>query len=272
MIRKGGSGVETVRIGMLIPSSNTVAEPVTNRLLHGVPGVSVHYARVRVTEIALSPASDAQFAAGPMLEAASLLADAGVRLIVWNGTAGSWLGIDHDRRLCEAIERGTGIPATTSTMAILDAVRACGIRRLAIVTPYTADVNERIAAVYEGFGIRSAGAVGRGLTVNRSFADLSEDEIVRMIGEAAAMPGADGVAVVCTNMRGARAAAEAERRLKVPVLDSVAVTVGHALRLAGYGGVRPEENRGCISAGRRRGGQGTDWPADAEVPGHCRRR
>ena len=67
-------------------------------------------------------------------------------------------------------------------------------------------------------------------------------------------------------------AAEAERRLKVPVLDSVAVTVGHALRLAGYGGVRPEKNRGCISAGRRRGGQGTDWPADAEVPGHCRRR
>lgn len=228
--------MDTVRIGMLIPSSNTVAEPVTNRLLHGVPGVSVHYARVRVTEIALSPASDAQFAAQPMLEAASLLADAGVGQIVWNGTAGSWLGIGHDRRLCEAIERGTGIPATTSTLAVLDAVRASGIRRLAIVTPYTDDVNERIAAVFEGIGIRCAGAVGCGLSVNRAFANVGEEEIGRLIGEAAALPGADGVAVVCTNMRGAHPAAEAERKLGIPVIDSAAATVRHALRVAGING------------------------------------
>jgi maleate isomerase len=45
--------------------------------------------------------------------------------------------------------------------------------------------------------------------------------------------GADAVAIVCTNMRGARVAAKLEAELGVPMLDSVAVTLWAALRRAG---------------------------------------
>jgi maleate isomerase len=41
------------RIGMLTPSSNTVLEPVTQRLLAGTPAITAHFSRFRVTEIAL---------------------------------------------------------------------------------------------------------------------------------------------------------------------------------------------------------------------------
>ena len=40
-------------LGMLTPSSNTTLEPVVSRMLEGVPGVTGHYGRFKVTEIAL---------------------------------------------------------------------------------------------------------------------------------------------------------------------------------------------------------------------------
>jgi maleate isomerase len=46
-----------VRLGMLTPSSNSVLEPAVATMLMGLPDVSAHFARFRVTEIALSEAA-----------------------------------------------------------------------------------------------------------------------------------------------------------------------------------------------------------------------
>ena len=46
--------MKRILLGMLTPSSNTVLEPVTQAMLAGLPEVSVHFSRFRVTEIALS--------------------------------------------------------------------------------------------------------------------------------------------------------------------------------------------------------------------------
>jgi maleate cis-trans isomerase len=62
-------------IGMLTPSSNTVLEPVTSAMLAGLPEVSAHFGRFRVTEIALSEKALAQFDDEEILGAAALLAD-----------------------------------------------------------------------------------------------------------------------------------------------------------------------------------------------------
>src|SRR5689334_20703558 len=87
-------------LGMLTPSSNTILEPVSSAMVADLPHVSVHFSRFRVTEISLSEAAIGQFEYAPMLEAASLLADARVQTICWNGTSASWLGLDKDRDLC----------------------------------------------------------------------------------------------------------------------------------------------------------------------------
>ena len=67
---------ERTRIGMLTPSSNTVLEPVTHEIARQVPGLSMHFSRLRVTEIALNQLALAQFDLDPFLDAASLLVDA----------------------------------------------------------------------------------------------------------------------------------------------------------------------------------------------------
>jgi maleate isomerase len=216
---------------MITPSSNTVLEPVTARLLAGRPEVSAHFARIRVTEISAAASSDAQFEAAPMVAAAELLADARCDAICWNGTSASWLGIDRDRRLCDAIRARTRIPATTAVLALMEEFRAASVRRYGLVTPYVAEVQERIVANLAAEGFECASERHLGLRVNFDFAGVDAATVERAVREAAeARP--DAIAIVCTNVDGAAVAERVERELGIPVLDSVAVALRGALRLA----------------------------------------
>jgi maleate isomerase len=232
------------RIGMLTPSSNTVLEPVTQKLLAALPGVTMHVSRFRVTEIALDAAALGQFDDAPILAAAGLLADAKVDVIAWNGTSASWLGLDRDRALVGRIEAATGIRAATCMLGYFDLFRERGVRQLGLVTPYTEDVQRRIVETYRGEGVEVVAERHLSIRDNFSFGAVPEETIAAMIREtAAARP--DAVAVVCTNMNGAAAAARIEAETGVPVLDSVAVTLRACLKrigrdpgaVTGWGGV-----------------------------------
>ena len=220
------------RLGMITPSSNSVLEPVTSAMLTGVEGVTAHFSRFRVTEIALDAAALNQFDASVMLPAADLLADAKVDAIAWNGTSASWLGVGRDRSLCEAIRGRTGVPATTSTLACIDAVRALGARRVGLVSPYTDDVQRRIVDVWAEEGIAPHAERHLGLRDNFSFGEVAPATIIGMI-RAVAAEGVDAVVVLCTNLDGAALAGPLERELDIAVLDSVAVTLWRTLALAG---------------------------------------
>src|SRR5439155_4852552 len=100
----------TARLGVLTPSSNTVLEPQTVRLLEPLADrLTVHFSRFRVTAVADNPEAHGQFAVAAMLEAASLLADARVNAVLWSGTSGAWEGLDADRRLVTQIGASTGV-------------------------------------------------------------------------------------------------------------------------------------------------------------------
>lgn len=220
------------RLGMITPSSNSVLEPVTSAMLTGAEGVTAHFSRFRVTEIALDAAALNQFDASVMLPAADLLADAKVDAIAWNGTSASWLGIGRDRSLCEAITARAGVPATTSTLACIDAARALGARRIGLVSPYTDDVQRRVADVWAEEGVTPHAERHLGLRDNFSFGEVEPSTIADMI-RAVAADGADAVVILCTNLDGAALAASLERELDIAVLDSVAVTLWRSLELAG---------------------------------------
>ena len=221
-----------VRLGILTPSSNTVLEPLTTALAAEMPEVTLHFSRFRVTEIALDPGALQQFDDAPVIQAAVLLADAKVNAIVWSGTSSSWLGFERDVALCQAIQAATGVPATSSILALNDALPHFGVRRLALVTPYTADVQARITATYAGIGIQCTPERHLGLRDNFSFAAVTEaelDDLIRFV----AQERPDAVAIVCTNLRAAPLVTGLEAALDIPVLDSVATAFWGALRLAG---------------------------------------
>jgi maleate isomerase len=221
-----------VRLGILTPSSNTVLEPVTSAILDDLPEVTAHFARFRVTEIALSPSSVAQFDDEQILRAAELLADAKVDAIAWSGTSAAWLGFARDVALCEHIVKSTGRPAGTAVLALNEALAASGAKRLGLVTPYRDDVQAKIIANYDAAGIAVVSERHLGISDNYAFAEEPPDRIEALIREVAA-DKPDAIAVLCTNMRGAPLVSELEAEFDIPIHDSVAVTVWKSLKLAG---------------------------------------
>lgn len=219
-------------LGMLTPSSNTVLEPVTNGLIAGLPGVSAHFSRFRVTQIALSDQALAQFQQAEIMRAAELLGDARCHTIAWNGTAAGWLGFDTDVALCREIEVRTGARACTSVLALNEALAMTGVRRLGLVSPYTPDVQDRIVANYAGIGIDVVSEVHWNLSDNFSFSEVDEVTIAAGIRSVAAA-GPDAIAIYCTNLRGAPLAAAMEAETGIPVFDTVATAVWKSLLLCG---------------------------------------
>lgn len=217
---------------MLTPSSNTVLEPVTCAIVGPLPDVSVHFSRFPVTEISLCDGALGQFDAEIMLEAARLLADAQVHVIAWNGTSSGWLGFDADEGLCARITAVTGVPATTSVLALNDLLRTRGVRRFGLVTPYRSDIQERIVANYARIGLDCAAERHLGLSDNHSFAQVNAEEIQRMVREVASSEP-EAITTFCTNFRGAPLAEGLEHELGMPIYDTVSVVVWRALALAG---------------------------------------
>ena len=224
--------MSAVRLGMLTPSSNTVLEPMCAEMLRGVDDVSVHFARFRVLRIALEEAALAQFTPEPMMAAAGLLADAKVDAICWNGTSAGWLGFGSDEALCAAITEATGTPASTSVMALNEALEAAGAKRIAFVTPYLDEIQSAIVRTYESAGYDVVAEAHLGDPGNWSFATYSEEKITEMCRRVAvAKP--DAISVFCTNFRGAGVAEAIEAEMGIPVFDTVSTAVWKSMLLAG---------------------------------------
>lgn len=226
------SAEKRVLLGMLTPSSNTVLEPVTTAILQDLDHVSAHFSRFRVTEISLSEAALGQFDDLPLLTAAELLADAKVDVIAWNGTSAGWLGFERDVHLCDRIQSVTGIPATTSVLALNELFQQQHITQFGLVTPYTDDVQAKIVQNYAQAGFDCVAERHLDLSVNFAFSEVTADRITQQVkAVAAAQPQA--ITTFCTNLRAAPLVADLEAQIGIPVYDTISVVVWKSLLLAG---------------------------------------
>lgn len=222
-----------VRIGMIVPSSNTVVEPVCMEVFYRLKEkASVHFARVEVTKVDTSKETERQFSQSIMLEAAKQLASAKVDCIVWSGTAASWRGIDRDIRLCEEIRKTTGIPATSSTLAIIHYCKQQGIGQIAAITPYIDEVNEQIITEYEKNEIKIVDLKAMKIIDNLEIGQISPERITDLCRQVTSKT-AKGIAIICTNLDGTDAAKYHEAEINKVVIDSVLVAIREAFLLTG---------------------------------------
>jgi maleate isomerase len=228
-----------IKLGILVPSSNTNLEPLTCSILSSLPDVSVHFSRFPVTHIALSATALSQFDETAILAAASLLADAQVDVIGWSGTSSGWLGFEADEKLCRSIEQKTGIKATTSVLALnrlLDLVRGRGEFDFGLVTPYLDDVQAAIVSTYgkAGYEVKAESHLRK--TVNVEFAKVSEatldgqmDEVIQQLGAKTKV-----ISTFCTNLKAAQRVKHWEEKYgDLYVFDTTATVVWDMLRMAG---------------------------------------
>lgn len=219
------------KIGMIIPSSNTVVEPMIMSMLTSINHLTVHFSRFKVTEISLDTEFSADFEVPPMLESAHLLADAEVDVIAYNGTSGGWLGVEKDLELCEAITTATGIPSTTSVLALIEVLQRCQATTFCIVTPSTDEITNRVINEMRRQGFQCTGSTNFGVQINKLCSTIKESQIEDAVRQAY-VPGTDAIILFGTNMRGASLAAKLEQQYKVPVLDTITVTLWKCMELS----------------------------------------
>ena len=220
------------RLGMIIPSSNTVVEQETGALIAGLDGVSLHFSRFKLTRVSVADAAAAYYDSGLMLEAGRLLADCRCTVITWNGSSGGVVGFGRDRRFVAELEAATAIPATTAALSVVDAFRALGVRRFGLVTLNPPEMNRRIAAHFAAEGFECVASTHRtDIEDNFAMAEAPAQELAAAAAQCV-RERPDAITVFGTNTRGAGIARRLELELRIPVIDSVAAGLWGALRRA----------------------------------------
>lgn len=170
---------------------------------------------------------------GPRLTeaAAQVLPEEEVDVVAYGCTAASIvLGNDAVAQYLNAAKPDT--PCVTPSSAAFDAFAALGVKRVSLLTPYSPDVTNEMAAYFAAHGPEVVSAACFGLTDDRQMARISEDSIVEG-AIAACDPQAEAVFLSCTALRAATCVQRIEDRLGKPVVSSNQAMVWRCLRLAG---------------------------------------
>lgn len=220
-------------LGNLTPSSNTIVEPIVCAMLTDLPDVSAHFSRFKVMQVSLDDTAlnRSMDDFDPILEAAQLLADAQVDVIVWNGTSGGWMGLDVDHRLCSSITAKTGIPATTSTLALREIFLRTGVKKFGLVSPYLHEVQVKIVNNFTREGFTCVAEQHLNDRGNFSYSEVTEEQISSMARQVA-KANPDAITIFCTNLKGAPTVERLESELNIPIYDSIAIAVWKSLIIA----------------------------------------
>jgi maleate isomerase len=175
-------------------------------------------------KIALDADALAQFDNTLIIEAARLLADAKVDVIGWSGTSSGWLGFKADEKLCQEITAETGIPATTSVLGLNKLIKLMEIKDLALLTPYTDDVQAAIIKTYGSLGVNCSVEKHLGQHDNASFGNITEEVLDDGFWELVNR-GAKAVGVFCTGLKAAPLVDGWEKKSGIVVLDTVATVL-----------------------------------------------
>ncbi|GAI95882.1 unnamed protein product, partial [marine sediment metagenome] len=148
------------KIGLIVPSINDAIEPEFNAMKPD--GVSVYATRVLLTEGTIE--GEKRMLEGTE-EAVSLIASAGVNIIAYACTTGSLIrGVGWDQELINTIEGIAGIPATTTSTAVMRVFKELRINKVALVLPYPEEINQLEKEFFEAQGISVVNMKELGLT------------------------------------------------------------------------------------------------------------
>jgi maleate isomerase len=219
------------RIGLIVPSSNTVCEQEVAALCPA--GVAAYASRVL-----FEPTLDGLRAMKNHVERASLeLSSEGIcQIIAFCCTVGSMLGgYEGEEEILHLIEKTAGIPAITTATAVHAAFDVLQVKRVAVATPYTSEINrsEKESLRHRGIHVTDIQGFHESLAPHQ----LKNDMIGRLTPEDAyamvqKVNGQDNQAIFisCTNFRAIEIIERLEKETGKSVISSNQATLWFALR------------------------------------------
>jgi maleate isomerase len=216
------------RIGLIVPSGNIVMENEFYKILSKIDGVSVHTTRILLESGSLE---DLLKMKEGLLRAARELESARVSIIVYGCTSGSFAkGLDFDKEIIKEIEEETHIKATTTSTAVVEALKRLKVKNIAVGTPYSDDVNEKEKEFLRANGFSVTTIVG--LNIIPIFNQgLQEPYVAYNLGKRIDSNKAECIFISCTDIRAVEIIDSLERRLRKPVISSNLATLWYVLKL-----------------------------------------
>jgi maleate cis-trans isomerase len=164
--------------------------------------------------------------------------------VVWACTSASFIyGWDGARRQVEELSRVSGLPASSTSFAFAHAVRALGVRRLAVGATYPEDVAAYFVRFLEASGAEVIQVSGRGIITAAEVGTLGREQVLEL-ARSNDHPDADAVLLPDTALHTAAWLDELEETVGKPVLTANQVSVWEGLRLAGD--TRPRNGLGSL--------------------------
>jgi maleate isomerase len=179
------------RIGLLLPSSSSVQERDIGRALPD--DITLHVARMRLNNVD----ADSTLRIVQEIESESQkLADVDVDVIIFPATApSSRNGPGYDQELIKRIKAASGKPATTASTALLEALRALSVKQIVLGAPWSASINQSVAAFLQANGIEVLAQEALGLVRNLEIG-LLDPQTAFDVGRRVNKPGAEAVMLV----------------------------------------------------------------------------
>ena len=226
------------RIGLIVPSTNTTAEPDFNMAAPG--SVSIHSQRMWLDSSALS-AEGMNAMNADVENAAKYLKTSKVDYIVYACTTGSfYLGPGHDEELIQSITDQSGVAATATAYAAAEALNSIGAKNISVASPYNEWQNNQLRNYYEGMGFNVINVESEAVSSDhgaQGHCDLTPESILNF-APTVCSPEADALFCACTAWRSMEVVAELERITNKPVITSNQATVWKAFKTLGINEVQ----------------------------------
>ena len=209
------------RIGLIVPSSNTNAEPDCISLCP--TGVTIHSARSGGYDVEAIPdsAEMRNFARQSLSQNCKDLMDARVDVIAYGCTSATFSeGPEFDAEFCQKLEEMTGRPAVTTAGALVEAVQQIGVTRVAFTSPYVKMLSQEAVDYLEQSGIEVINEV----SFDQQLSSIEQNALTPQDAYEMALKAnhkdAQAIVISCTDYRALEAVTAIEKSLGKPVITS----------------------------------------------------
>lgn len=246
------------RVGMVVLATDHTVEADFARLVAG-PEVAVHVTRVHYD----NPTDGIRLRQlGPRIAEAAALLLPGEELdvLLFACTAASVVlgdGMVH----ASLRQAKPGARTVTPPSAAVAAFAALGVRRVALLTPYTPDVTAPMAAWFAEQGVELVRACCLGLDDDREMARVDTATLVAA-ARAAMAPAAEALFVSCTALRAAAIVDRLEEESGLPVVSSNLAMAWRTRALLGLGPPADARGRLLATLAHTKENAGAGSPAD----------
>lgn len=217
-----------MRVGLIVPSSNTTMEPDFHRAL----GASAVVSTTRIFLEQVTREAEEKMLEEDLPAAVRLIKTTAPDVVVFGCTsAGSLEGLEHDAGIARMIERETGVKAVTVVASVLSELRAASAKNVAVFTPYREELTRTVTDCVREGGYSVVHCAGMGLLENRDIGRVTPDEIIQFVKSQMKGVHADCLFLSCTNWQAVAALDSLRAKYRIPVISSNQATTDAVRRL-----------------------------------------